>query len=123
MRLVLCENAVVHPDGTFSVDRGGISAVQTNLPCRMHKVLLLDADRGELPVGRPLSFVASMSGVEGDAVGSATAIVPPPGERFLAAVPVQVTIRSYGTVRIRIDVENVSASVEIVASPRPQTDN
>lgn len=107
MNVVICESAENHPDGTYSIKRGGLDRFAGDLPLAINVQLFIEASKVEFP-GRTDEVTITLSGViEGQVVAGAVASKDADVARFV--LPLQLKVERYGTLTFDVAIVKTKA--------------
>lgn len=114
MRIVICEAAVNHPDGTYSVLRGGIDRFdEPALPFHLRAAMLIEAPVDEVPAGDH-EIKGSITLPDGRSVPVGGKYRVMPGSVVMRfALPLDLPIEATGMVVIALQVGSAEATATI----------
>jgi hypothetical protein len=117
MRLTLCQQAENHPDGTFSIVRGGLS--HWSIDETISFVVFAEATPEEVPFGTQHAFTFSCAGCGADGGFAGYVGSPSPTASVIRFVlpPVELKATSAGTIVVTMKIGEHEAVAEITIKP------
>jgi hypothetical protein len=113
--ITVCEYASVHSDGTMTMVRAGNDQwAPPSLPLNFGSFAVVQLEPGSLPAGKH-TFSFSVEGPQGIVLASANgdiAITKSDAATRLP-IPFQISVQSYGTVKLKFTIGELSARAEI----------
>ncbi len=119
MRIVICEDAVNHEDGTYSIKRGGFDKFFVEIPGALQFAVLIESEISELPSGLQLFNMEISYGPERQRICYAAghALVPEGATvgRFISHT--RIELKSHGTFHIDVTIGDRKASTSFEVLP------
>ena len=112
MRIVICESAANHPDGTYTIHRGGMDR-WSKAPVRIAATMFIEGTTDELPQGvlNITGMITEPSGVKYPVMGMASPSVTADVVRFVC--PFEVDVYADGVVLFHITIGTATAVASI----------